>query len=68
MIPAVEIFIKLEEGKTILLSLTTGMRLHCEMPFLLGTIHYVGKIQAPNSLSIESTESDKRELHIILFL
>lgn len=46
----------------------TEMRLQYEMLFSLGTIHYVGKIQAPNSLSIESTDSGKRELHITLFL
>lgn len=46
----------------------TEMRLQCEMPFSLGTSHYVGKIQAPNSLSTESIDSDKWELHITIFL
>lgn len=40
------------------------MRLHCKMPLSLGTLNnkYVGKIQTPNSLSIESMDRDKREL------
>lgn len=40
---------KIRVGKVILLSFTTEMRLHCEVPFSLGTIHYVDKIQAPIS-------------------